>query len=205
MLYRTKEEKVVFLGSCAELSIADEPTDLNMSRSKGSSGGADGYISEDDAVALLKDDDDEGAHPCSCFRLCTSYRSPDHDFKVTPFAVILLLILFVIYILNQADRLMLPVAIPSGLRCEVSIKSECRNSTDDPNNSSNLDNTTDCIHFSDNEQGLLTGACTTMPLNLAYFGRFQLMSVLHGIKLLILHLLNWGCIFISPTDTFNTN
>lgn len=107
---------------------------------------------------------------------CPSYRSADPDRTVTPFAVVLLAVLFAIYILNQADRLVLPVAIPSGLRCEVS-EDDCRNSShtgsvsdgtmtgfflDAEENASNSSNeTADCIHFDDYQQGLLTGRLLT--------------------------------------------
>lgn len=106
----------------------------------------------------------------TCCSFCPSYRSADPDRAITPFAVVLLAVLFAVYILNQADRLVLPVAIPAGLRCEVSIKNECRNLTQWEGstgyvsevelNFSNTSNATeDCIHFSDYEQGLLTGGC----------------------------------------------
>lgn len=109
-------------------------------------------------------------------RWCPSYRSADPDRTVTPFALVLLAVLFAIYILNQADRLVLPVAIPTGLRCEVK-EEDCRNLTKkvstedafedtltgmfsgDGINESNASNNTDCIHFNDYEQGLLTGGC----------------------------------------------
>jgi hypothetical protein len=98
---------------------------------------------------------------------CPTYHSADPDRTVTPFAVVLLVVLFAIYILNQADRLVLPIAIPTGLRCETS-KDNCRNLTSteentmtyiftDPPNDSNSSNRTDCISFNDYEQGLLTG------------------------------------------------
>lgn len=99
---------------------------------------------------------------------CPSYRSADPDRSVTPFAVVLLAVLFIIYILNQADRLVLPVAIPSGLRCEGG-RNDCRNLThvaaqDDVSTLTGLfadsespNETFDCIHFNDYEQGLLTG------------------------------------------------
>ena len=99
-----------------------------------------------------------------------SYHTHDPERTITPFAIILLVVLFAIYILNQADRLVLPVAIPSGLRCVVTEKNECRNLTDmksegytmtsdvDLSESINVSNKTqDCIDFNDYEQGLLTG------------------------------------------------
>lgn len=101
---------------------------------------------------------------------CPSYRTHDPEKTITPFAVTLLVVLFAIYILNQADRLVLPVAIPAGLRCELTEKNECRNLSDteaegytitsklDLSESINTSNETkDCIDFNDYEQGLLTG------------------------------------------------
>ncbi len=105
-----------------------------------------------------------------------SYRTHDPERTITPFAVILLAVLFVIYILNQADRLVLPVAIPAGLRCANNDKNECRNLTDTEsegytitshiNTAVNLSNETnrDCIDFDDFEQGLLTGKASKCDL-----------------------------------------
>ena len=73
---------------------------------------------------------------------------------------IILLALLIVYVLNQADRLVLPVVIPSGLRCDVSSADECNNST---TNDSNVTNTNeDCISFNDYEQGLITGPAFTI-------------------------------------------
>lgn len=109
----------------------------------------------------------------------SSYRSSDPEERVTPFALVLLLVLFLIYVLNQADRLVLAVTIPAGLRCELKA-SECGVNTStnsslmlgldesagsdditvsnlfEGNGSGNATND-DCIHFSDSQQGLLTG------------------------------------------------
>ncbi len=113
----------------------------------------------------------------------SSYRSGNPEERVTPFAIVLLLVLFLIYVLNQADRLVLAVTIPAGLRCELKA-SECGVNTStnsslmlglgdsvesdyvtmsnlfQGSNDSRSSNTTneDCIHFSDSQQGLLTGA-----------------------------------------------
>lgn len=89
-----------------------------------------------------------------CWGFCKSYHSADPDMSLTPFAIVLLAVLFVIYVLNQADRLVLPVAIPAGLRCEIS-ETECRTAKGRMSNASNQ--TVDCIDFNDYEQGLLTG------------------------------------------------
>ncbi len=108
----------------------------------------------------------------SWWSCCPTYRSANPDQTVTPFAVILLAVLFGVYVLNQADRLVLPVSIPAGLRCKHK-ESDCRNLNSsarqedvstvteyfvDPGNASNGSNeTADCIEFSDYELGLLTG------------------------------------------------
>lgn len=100
----------------------------------------------------------------------SSYRSTNPQKRITPFAVILLLVLLTLYILNQADRLVLAVLIPSGLRCDDNSNTTSNNSTNGssycplsqslPLNASV--NTTvaindDCVVFDDTEQGLLTG------------------------------------------------
>ena len=114
----------------------------------------------------------------SCYNFFTSYRSPNAYDKVTPFAVVLLLVLFMVYVLNQADRLVLPVVIPDGLRCDPSRTQDCQgNDTNATSLASpfsdlftgsggelpdvNVTNSTeDCIHFNDAQQGYLTGIRT---------------------------------------------
>ena len=82
--------------------------------------------------------------------------------RVTPFAVVLLLVLLAVYVLNQADRLVLPVVIPNGLRCNVG-KDDCsglnttNTSTDGNDTTNNTSSNSDCIQFNDDQQGLLTG------------------------------------------------
>lgn len=115
------------------------------------------------------------------FSFLKAYHAPDGSTeRVTPFAVVMLIMLLAVYVLNQADRLVLPVVIPSGLRCGVA-KEECNAKLENVTNSSAASNghrtgsgllfstvgenynTTnssggkDCIDFSDDEQGLLTG------------------------------------------------
>lgn len=107
----------------------------------------------------------------SCYNFFKSYRSTSPEERVTPFALGLLFVLFVIYVLNQADRLVLPVVIPDGLRCDPTFE-ECVNHTNSSvvegsgsgstvftflNDSNLSDANSDCIEFSDAEQGLLTG------------------------------------------------
>lgn len=81
-----------------------------------------------------------------------------NQFSLHPCIVLLLLLL--IYVLNQADRLVLPVVIPSGLRCEGSSPGDCENST--ANDSNITSNSEDCISFNDYEQGLITGPAFTI-------------------------------------------
>ena len=162
VFYEVKRNSIIFLGSQgAELLAADELKDSDM---KDLPQADDYYSSEGDSVALLNSKSHQDQSRKSCCMFFMSYRSPNPDLNVTPFAVVMLLVLFVIYVLNQADRLMLPVAIPSGLRCEVSVKDECRNSSNVAINISS--NETDCIHFSDNEQGLLTGMQVELGLSI---------------------------------------
>ena len=155
--YNAKEESLSFLSattSTSDIETAEEQSESDMQETDPSETKY-GYSKDPDTVALIKRTtrkDKDGMF----YKLCMSCRSPDPELKVTPFAVILLGVLFVVYILNQADRLMLPVAIPSGLRCKLSVKSECRGNISEEN-TSNDSNQTDCIHFNDNEQGLLTG------------------------------------------------
>ena len=84
--------------------------------------------------------------------------------RVTPFAVVLLVVLLAVYVLNQADRLVLPVVIPNGLRCDVG-KDECAvannatNSSAGGNGSNETSSEGNCIKFNDDQQGLLTGVC----------------------------------------------
>ena len=83
--------------------------------------------------------------------------------RVTPFAVVLLLVLLAVYVLNQADRLVLPVVIPNGLRCDVG-KQDCSNNSGGAANATlnGSSSDSDCIRFNDDQQGLLTGLlCST--------------------------------------------
>lgn len=122
-----------------------------------------------ESEVFLPSEDQNGRHktslcPCSNFQsFIQLYRSSNPQSKITPFAVVLLAVLLLIYILNQADRLVLAILIPSGLRCDDTSNS---NTSDDscPVHISSNDtelvnpsNNTDCIYFNDAEQGLLTG------------------------------------------------
>lgn len=105
--------------------------------------------------------------PRSCLtECCAAYRPTDSGARVTPFAIILLVVLLVIYVLNQADRLVLAVLIPSGLRCwedfENSTNSSCSENQNDILNNTDNGNITDCVNFNNFEQGLLTGPAFTV-------------------------------------------
>lgn len=92
-----------------------------------------------------------------------TYRSNDPQSRITPFAVILLAVISVVYVLNQADRLVLAVLIPSGLQC---IDNNASNTSADvcvtEDHDSQLLNVSDCISFDNAQQGLLTGPAFTV-------------------------------------------
>ena len=96
----------------------------------------------------------------SLFSKITYFANLNDLNQISLHPYLLLMLLLLIYVLNQADRLVLPVVIPSGLRCEVSSSGECNNST---SNSSDVNGTSeDCISFNDFEQGLITGPAFTI-------------------------------------------
>ena len=102
----------------------------------------------------------------------SSYRSADPQSRVTPFAVVVLLVLLVVYIVNQADKLVLAVLIPAGLQCPINDTSNdtcdaVTNVTSDGSSSSNSTPGKDCVVFSDKQQGLLTGPAFTVIYVLA--------------------------------------
>lgn len=173
LLTQSDQEVAVFYETSTELLSFSGRTDSMKEGPEDSENEASGTVDEYTTV-LLGNGAAGREGPCCSL----SYRSADPDRSVTPFAVILLIVLFGVYILNQADRLVLPVAIPSGLRCEGA-KENCRNlssswepgysvaadnadaqysTIDSASNVSNSSsNDTDCISFNDYEQGLLTG------------------------------------------------
>ena len=103
---------------------------------------------------LARQRSDNGSKSLSFLRC---FYNRDEKFEhFTPFAIVLLIVLLLVYVLNQADRLVLPVVIPNGLRCNVG-KDQCatENTTNNATNSSGSKG--DCIVFNDDQQGLLTG------------------------------------------------
>lgn len=81
-------------------------------------------------------------------------------------ALISLFVLFIISVLNQADRWVLAVLLPYGMRCPYEENSTCSNSTVAPYTGACLD-TDGCISMSDSGQGLLTGTAFTVVYVLA--------------------------------------
>ena len=150
-----------------------------------SNGAADKTMSEDDIKKTDEDDDvkddstevllsheTKNKHTSSstlCFpdwqTFLKSYRSSDPQSRVTPFAVVLLLVISIVYVLNQADRLVLAVLIPSGLQCINGGPNGSNDSCVTEDHNSQIDNdvnNSDCISFNNAEQGLLTGPAFTV-------------------------------------------
>jgi hypothetical protein len=128
------------------------------------------------------------------------YRRPSDGKveRVTPFAVVLLIVLLAVYVLNQADRLVLPVVIPNGLRCNVG-KDECAgpNTTNDTSTGNDtIQNGTgtneDCIQFNDDQQGLLTGPAFTVIYVLAGLPLARLADTRSRPLVLLLGLTFWS-------------
>ena len=132
------------------------------------------------------------------WRCCLAYRSSNPEQRVTPFAMVLLIVLFIIYVLNQADRLVLAVLIPAGLRCDLG------NSSNDtscvvPSNQSDSENRTDftdCIEFNDFEQGLLTGPAFTIIYVLAGLPLAWLADTASRSLVLIIGLSFWSAMIV---------
>ena len=182
LIPQSDEEVTVFYETSTE-SLSFSGRRSGMKTAEDSENEVSGTIDENHAYGTVLLGNGAAKTPCCPI----SYRSPDPDKSVTPFAVILLAVLFGVYILNQADRLVLPVAIPSGLRCE-GVKEDCKNLSDTWDvghsvkgaqystadlasiNGSNSSNDTDCIHFNDYEQGLLTGMSLACLLHQLHIG-----------------------------------
>ena len=150
-------------------SISDQTTSPSDTKDSKSDVEDEKHPWQTESEVFLLSEDQNGRHknslwPCKNFQLFIQlYRSSNPQSKITPFAVVLLVVLLLIYVLNQADRLVLAVLIPSGLRCDDISSS---NTSDEScsihisNNDTELVNSynnTDCIPFNDAEQGLLTG------------------------------------------------
>lgn len=141
----------------------------------------------------------------SCLTCPKCYQSDDPENRVTPFAIILLIVLFLIYVLNQADRLVLPVSIPAGLRCDLSVTSQCNKTnltgyTPPGELEEGLINITnssdDCIHFNDEQQGLLTGPAFTVIYVVAGLPLARLADTRSRSLVLILGLVFWSAMVL---------
>ena len=128
----------------------------------------DDELKEDDSTEVLLAKATDDANSTSLFpgfmsfpqAFLKSYRSSNPQSRVTPFAVVLLFMISFVYILNQADRLVLAVLIPSGLQCVSENNDSC--TTDDHDPQFDNGNESDCIKFDNFEQGLLTGPAFTV-------------------------------------------
>ena len=76
-------------------------------------------------------------------------------------AFVSLFVLFVVSVLNQADRWVLAVLLPYGMRCPYEKNSTCSNTTAAPYNGACLGRD-GCISMSETGQGLLTGTAFTV-------------------------------------------
>ena len=138
--------------------------------------------------------------------------------RVSCFSLILLSLLLFIYVLNQADRLVLPVVIPAGLRCNVQTNRTCLPKTisNHANQSVRRDEATlqrqgaafvanvtpttsgeDCIPFSDTDQGLLTGPAFTVIYVIAGLPFARLADLTSRPLVLILGLTFWSAMVLA--------
>ena len=177
--HRDKELTVSYKKESESCAILEATTDEEGGDTDATMGAEDSSAKgEDDSAVLLHQDMKKSQMQLmfpSVYLFLSSYRSSNPDKRVTPFAIVLLVVLFLVYVLNQADRLVLAVTIPAGLRCELKA-SECaangsinsslavaamsddvRDYSYESNGNSSNTSSQDCIHFSDSQQGLLTG------------------------------------------------
>ena len=163
----------------------------------------DGVESSSDEYTTSLLPEPRPAEDSGCLPKCyAAYRSPNSGSRITPFAIILLVVLFVIYVLNQADRLVLAVLIPSGLRCYEDFSntsnSTCSESSQDDsgNDTYNETNSTDCIHFDNFEQGLLTGPAFTIVYVVAGLPLAWLADTASRPLVLLIGLVFWSAMMI---------
>ena len=196
----------------------DEQVVLVPNKARSDHEGSTEHLGEvEDTTSLLGGD--RAATRCpSCYLFWRSYRSGNPQSRVTPVAVVILLVLFVVYVLNQADKLVLAVLIPAGLRCEAGASSSCPNTTfnatanitaanpyysapfsDEGNYSMSNDTTvlpTDCIHFSDDEQGIMTGPAFTVVYVIAGLPLARLADTRSRALILLVGLAFWSVMML---------
>lgn len=172
-------DDLVPLTSSSDQSEPDEEEDSAMNKEEESEkekyDDDDGQITEDDSTEVLLPSEPTTSssnmlHMIPYFKdlhgFLKTYRSNDPQSRITPFAVILLAVISIVYVLNQADRLVLAVLIPSGLQCIDSNDNNGSNTSTDvcitEDHNSQLSNISDCISFDNTQQGLLTGPAFTV-------------------------------------------
>ena len=176
------------------------------------------HLGEDEDTASLLGGGRGATHCPTCFRFLRTYRSGNPQSRVTPVAIVILIVLFIVYVLNQADKLVLAVLIPAGLRCEAGAASACPNTTSnvtvnstaansyysflysgDGNYSMSNDTSVlpiDCIHFSDDEQGIMTGPAFTVVYVIAGLPLARLADTRSRSLILLLGLAFWSVVML---------
>ena len=159
---------------------------------------------EEVTKSLLSESNERDTELLNCFHcksFLKSYRSTNPQSRITPFAIVLLIVLLLIYVLNQADRLVLAVLIPSGLKCTGNSTQD--NDTCYTNNAplNNISNETiisnpDCIPFNDYEQGLLTGPAFVVVYVIAGLPLAYLADTRSRSFVLLLGVLFWSIMVI---------
>ena len=186
------EPSVSFNTATDSITVQFKSTDDMQSEEAG-----DAVESSDDFTAALMPDN-AGSDQCCFSRFFGSYRSTNPESRVTPFAIVLLAVLFLIYVLNQADRLVLAVLIPAGLRCDPS--SDNNDSADcfstDDNYTINVSNFTDCVSFNNAEQGLLTGPAFTIIYVIAGLPLARLADTASRSLVLLIGLAFWSAMMV---------
>eukprot|EP00050_Salpingoeca_kvevrii_P020124 m.94798 g.94798 ORF g.94798 m.94798 type:complete len:479 (-) comp8724_c0_seq3:65-1501(-) len=103
-----------------------------------------------------------------------------------------LFLLVTIFMLNQADRQVLSVLIPSGLRCGEGTENDKAH-----------DGTDDCISFSDSQMGILTGPAFNAVYTLAGLPLSYLSDRYSRIIILLCGLFAWSAVTLATTFAQN--
>lgn len=108
--------------------------------------------------------------------------------------VLSLVILFVTYVVNQADRWLLPVVAPAGMRCHLR-PSNCTLST--KNSTAEHDCQGDCVDFDDYDQGILTGPAFCAVYVLAGLPLSRLADTKSRTLVLIIGMIGWSSMVVA--------
>ena len=180
---------------------------------------AEEQVGESEDITSLLSGDRATTRCPSCYRFWRSYRSSNPQSSITPVAIVILIVLFVIYVLNQADKLVLAVLIPAGLRCEAGASNACPNVTSNVTANSSAANSsyygslysvdindsitndtsvlpTDCIHFTDDEQGIMTGPAFTVVYVVAGLPMARLADTRSRSLILLAGLAFWSVVML---------